>query len=73
MQYAILQKRARDLLCYWTVFELGMLMVDLAREFDRMPAAVSFAVQREEKMAKEQGYHILTRRSKKAPFYGYNI
>jgi hypothetical protein len=23
--------RARDLLCYWTVVELGMLMVDLAR------------------------------------------
>jgi len=26
--------RARDLLCYWTVVELGMPMVDLARKFD---------------------------------------
>jgi hypothetical protein len=26
--------RERDLLCYWTVVELGMPMVDLARKFD---------------------------------------
>jgi hypothetical protein len=38
--------RARDLLCYWTVVELGMPMVDLAREFDITPAAVSYAVQK---------------------------
>ena len=25
---------ARDFLCYWTVVELGMPMVDLARKFD---------------------------------------
>jgi len=36
--------RARDLLCYWTVVELGMPMVALARKFDMMPAAVSYAV-----------------------------
>jgi len=24
----------RDLLCYWTVIELGMPMVDLAKKFD---------------------------------------
>lgn len=45
--------RARDLLCYWTVVELGMSMVDLARKFDLTPAAVSNAVQRGEKMAKD--------------------
>jgi len=49
---------ARDLLCYWTVVELGMPMVDLARKFDITPAAVSYAVQRGEKIAKEQGYQL---------------
>jgi hypothetical protein len=52
--------QARDLLCYWTVVELGMSMVDLARKFDMTPAAVSYAVQRGEKMAKEQGYQLET-------------
>ena len=45
--------RARDLLCYWAVVELEMPMVDLARKFAITPAAVSYAVQRGEKMAKE--------------------
>ena len=46
---------ARDLLCYWTVVELGMPMVDLARRFDLTPVAVSCAVQRGEKMTMETG------------------
>jgi len=50
--------RARDLLFYWTVVELGMPMVDLARKFDITPAAVSYAVQREEKVTKERGYQL---------------
>ena len=52
--------RARDLLFYWTVVELGMPMLDLARRFDITPAAVSYAVQRGEKMAKEWGYQLET-------------
>ena len=40
--------------------ELGMSMVDLARKFDMTPAAVSYAVQRGEKMAKERGYELET-------------
>jgi len=52
--------RARDLLCYWTVVELGMPMVDLARKFDITPAAVSYAVQRGEKMAREGDYQLET-------------
>ena len=47
--------RARDLLCYWTVVEPGMPMVDLASKFDITPAAVSYAVQRGEKLAQELG------------------
>jgi putative transposase len=50
--------QARDLLCYWTVSELGMSMVDLARKFDITPAAVSYAVQRGEKIAKGRGYKL---------------
>ncbi len=38
--------------------ELGMPMVDLARKFAITPAAVSDAVQRGEKMPKEQGYQL---------------
>lgn len=51
---------ARDLLCYWSVFELGMPAVDLARKFDMTPAAVSYAVQRGRKMAQERGYQLET-------------
>ena len=52
--------KAMDLLCYWCVVELGMPMVDLAREFGITPAAVSSAVQRGEKMAKEGNYLLQT-------------
>ena len=48
----------RDLLCYGTVVELGMPMVDLARAFDETTADVPYAVQRGEKMAKERGYEL---------------
>ena len=50
--------RARDLVCYWTVVECGMSMVDLARKFGMTPAAVSYALERGEKMAKERGYRL---------------
>ena len=52
---------ARDLLCYWSVVELGMSMVDLARRFDITSAAVSCAVQRGEKMLKKRDYQLETR------------
>ena len=51
---------AGDFLCYWTVVELGMPMVDLARKFDLTPAAVSCPVQRGEKMVKEKDYQLET-------------
>ena len=51
---------ARDLLCYWSVVELGMPMVDLARKFAITPAAVSCAVQRGEKIAKGRDYQLET-------------
>ena len=50
--------RARDLVCYWSVVELGMSKVDLARSFDITPAAVSYSVQRGERIAKKEGYQL---------------
>ena len=52
--------RAWDLLFYWSVVELGMPILDLARKFDITPAAVSYSVQRGENMAKERGYQLET-------------
>jgi REP element-mobilizing transposase RayT len=49
---------ARDLLCYWAAIELGITMVDLARRLNLTPAAVSCAVQRGEKMAKNMDYQL---------------
>jgi putative transposase len=50
--------RARDLLCYWAVCELGISMVDVARHLDITPSAVSYSVQRGEKSAKEEDYRL---------------
>jgi hypothetical protein len=47
---------ARDLLCYWATVEVGMSMVDVARKLELTPAAVSYAVRRGEKLAKERDY-----------------
>jgi len=51
---------ARDLPCCWATVELGMSMVDVARKLDLTPAAVSYSVQRGEKMAKERDYQLET-------------
>jgi putative transposase len=51
---------ARDLLCYWCAKELGIPMVDLAKRFGMTISAVSYAVQRGEKTAKEGGYQLET-------------
>jgi len=45
--------RARDLLCYWCANELGIPMADLSRKLELTLAAVSYAVKRGEKIAKE--------------------
>ncbi|MBN1832007.1 MAG: hypothetical protein JW896_07835 [Deltaproteobacteria bacterium] len=50
--------RARDLLCYWAVIDLGMSMLDVARRLDITPSAVSYSVQRGEKTAKEEDYQL---------------
>ena len=52
--------KARDLVCYWSVVELGMSKVDVAMRFDITPAAVSYSVQRGENMAKKENYQLET-------------
>jgi len=49
---------ARDLLCYWCAVELEIPMADLARRLNLTLAAVSFAVKRGEKAAKEAGWRL---------------
>ena len=50
--------RARDLLCYWCAIELRISMADLSKRLDMTLAAVSYAVKRGEKIAKEAGCHL---------------
>jgi len=49
---------ARDLLCYWSTMAVGIPMVDLAKKLDMTISAVSYAVQRGEKIAKEKGCQL---------------
>ena len=50
--------KARDLLCYWCAVKLGMPMAELAKRLDLTIPAVSYAVRRGEKVAKD-GLYIL--------------
>jgi len=38
--------KARSLLCYWAVRELGMSLRDLARKFEMSAAGIGYAVER---------------------------
>jgi putative transposase len=49
---------ARDLLCYACAVELGMSMAELARRLGLTLAAVSHAVKRGEKTARETGWGL---------------
>ena len=48
--------RARSLLCYWAVRELGISMSAMAQETGLSVPAIAKAVQRGEKYAKQEGY-----------------
>jgi len=50
--------RARDLACYWSAIELRIPMADLAGKLDLTLAAVSYAVKRGEKIAKEESFQL---------------
>ena len=50
--------RARDLVCYWSAVELGISMADLSKRLGVTLAAVSYAVKRGEKEAKQAGFRL---------------
>ena len=49
---------ARSLLCYWAVCELGYTTTELAKRLGLTQPAVSYAVSRGEKIAKERNYTL---------------
>jgi len=51
--------KARSLLCYWAVRELGLTMADLAPKFNISQPAVSMSAQRGEQIASENGYSLM--------------
>ena len=53
------QVEARDLLCYWSVRELGISCTDLAKQLGMSQPGVGYAVNRGEKIAKEHKYQLL--------------
>ena len=50
---------ARDLLCYWASKELVMSKIDLAKRLNLTQPAVSIAVRRGEKIARENQYQLI--------------
>jgi chromosomal replication initiation ATPase DnaA len=52
--------KARSLLCYWAVRELGISMTSLSRRLAITPAAIAQSVLRGERLARENGYELLS-------------
>jgi putative transposase len=50
--------RARSLLCYWAVRELGVIQAELSRRLNISAAAVTFSVVRGERIASETGFSL---------------
>ncbi len=53
--------RARSLLCFWAVRELGITMTALAVRLGLTQPAVSISVKRGEKLVKENAYRLLNK------------
>ena len=51
--------KARSLLCYWAVRELGFTMADLAPKLNISQPAVSMSARRGERIASENGYSLM--------------
>jgi hypothetical protein len=50
--------KARSLLCYWAVRDLGMSMTSLAKRLKLSLAAISQSLERGERLKKESSYHF---------------
>jgi len=51
--------KARSLLCFWAVSELGMSLTDLARDLEMSTPGVGFAVERGEAIAHDNKYQLM--------------
>ena len=54
-----IQVKARSLLCYWAVRELGLTATELAKRLGVTQPAVSYAVSRGERIAKERNFSLV--------------
>jgi DNA-binding transcriptional LysR family regulator len=52
-------RKARSLLCYWAVRELGLSATELARQMAISQPAISQSVKRGEAIAKENGFELM--------------
>jgi hypothetical protein len=51
--------RARSLVCFWAVRELGLSLTDLAKYFGLSVPGVGYSVERGENIARETGYRLV--------------
>jgi len=51
--------KARSLLCFWAVRELGMSLTDLARHLGSSVPGVGYAVERGESIARDNNYQLV--------------
>jgi hypothetical protein len=51
--------RARSLLCFWVVRELGVPLADLARELEMSIPGIGYAVERGESIAQDNRYRLI--------------
>ena len=53
--------KARSLLCYWAVRELGISQTDLAKRLKLRVPGIGYSVERGETIARENGYDLVER------------
>ena len=51
--------KARSLLCYWAVRELGISLTNLAEHLEMSVPWIGFAVERGETIVKDKNYHLI--------------
>jgi hypothetical protein len=55
----LLRVKAKSLLCYWAVRDLGIGMAQIARFFNLSLAGVSQSVKREDTIVQQKGYNLI--------------
>ncbi|MCG2759367.1 MAG: hypothetical protein L6263_13190 [Desulfobacteraceae bacterium] len=55
----LLSVKAKSLLCYWAVRDLGISMAQIARRLDLLLAGVSQLVKRGKTIVQQNGYNLI--------------